>query len=386
MEKGCRIVTIKEMLPLFKGEEPANAIELVSLVEIGNQIVAQKGLYKSGDKALFIQPDYCLSDIPIFQEYITPGGDPKKCRLGSKYRVRAIKFNLHTGNNAPVYSYGILVNENDLKNHGFPLLDISDETLGIVKWEEPEPSVGGGKQGATAPFPSIMYQTDEENINNIINDIKFPVLLIGTEKVDGSSITIWFKNGRSGIASRKLGRPLSYKKITGYKKPNIFHKFLKLFGYKHDEKIIELVESDDQFVVAGKPFLKLLEDFCSKNVVELALRGELVGKGAKGSGNPNNPKAKEERHIEFFGIDDYSSFAAKLPYDDVKKYAEQLGLQMVKEYFQETFNNKEEIIDACQKIFDEEQETGRLIEGIVLRNPSQTFSVKLMNMLYDSKK
>ena len=373
------------MVPLFKGEEPANAIELVSLVEIGNQIVAKKGLYKSGDKALFIQPDYCLSDIPIFQEYITPGGDPKKCRLGSKYRVRAIKFNLHTGNNAPVYSYGILVNENDLKNHGFPLLDITDETLGIVKWEEPEPSAGG-KQGATAPFPSNMYQTDEENINNIINEIRFPVQLIGTEKVDGSSTTIWFKNGKSGIASRKLGRPLSYKKITGYKKPNIFHKFLKLFGYKHDEKIIEPVESDDQFVVAGKPFLKLLEDFCTKNTVELALRGELVGKGAKGSGNPNNPKAKEERHIEFFGIDDYSSFAAKLPYDDVKKYAEQLGLQMVKEYFRETFHNKEEIIDACQKIFDEEQKTGRIIEGIVLRNPSQTFSVKLMNMLYDSKK
>jgi RNA ligase (TIGR02306 family) len=385
MDKGCRIVTIKEIIPLFKGEEMANAIEFVSLEEIGNQIVAQKGVYKSSDRALFIQPDFCLSDLPIFQEYLTPGSDPKKCRLGSKNRIRAIKFNLHTGNNAPVYSYGILISGNALKTLRIPVEEISDEKLGIVKWEEPEP-VAKGNQEATTPFPSNMYQTDEENINNVINDIEFPILLIGTEKVDGSSITIWYKNGKSGIASRKLGRPLTYKKITGYKKPNIFLKILQLFGYKYDGNIIESVESENQFAVAGKPYLKLLEEFCSKNAVKLALRGELVGKGAKGSGNPNNPKAKEESHIEFFGIDDYSAHTAKLPYSEVKKYSEQLGLLMVKEYFQQTFNSKEEIFETCQRIFDEEQKNGRIIEGIVLRNPTQTFSVKVMNLLYDSKK
>ena len=389
MNKGCKIVTIKEIIALFKGEEQANAIELVSFEEIGNQVVAQKGLYRSGDRVLFIEPDYCLSDNPIFQEYLTPGGDPKKCKLGRTNRIRAIKFNLHTGNSLPVYSYGILLHSDDVQKHANLLLNEEtdfDEALGITKYEEPEPFAQGGKKGATCPFPQSMYQTDEVNINNLINDVKFPTYIIGSEKVDGSSITIWYKDGKSGIASRKLGRPLKYKKITGYRKANIFLKLLKVFGYKYDGKIIKTVESDDQFVIAGKPYLEKLEDYCKRGSVNIVLRGELVGKGCKGSGNPNNPKAKEESHIEFFGIDDYSKHAAKLQNSEVKRIAEELGLQLVKEYFQKEFNCKEELLQECQKIFDDEQKNGRIIEGIVLRNPTSTFSCKLMNMLYDSKK
>ena len=388
MDKGCKIVTIKEIIPLYKGEEQANAIELVSLEEIGNQIVAQKGLYKSGDKALFIQPDFCLSDTALFQEYISPGGDPKKCKLGSKNRVRAIKFNLHTGNNNPVYSYGILVNSADIKEH--TKLELNSEAdydalLGIVKWEEPEPFHGGGKV-ASIPFPSGMYQTDEENINNVINDIQFPANLIGTEKCDGSSITIWYKGGKYGIASRKLGRPLTYKKVVGKKEPNVFIKLLTIFGYKYDGSIVETVESDDQFVVAGKPHLEKLIKYCEQNGCHLALRGELVGKGCKGSGNSNNPKAKEESHIEFFGIDNFNHGTVKFEYDKMQSIANELGLQLVKEYFQKTFDSKEELFETCQAIFDKELEGKRIIEGIVLRNPEGTFSVKLMNLLYDSKK
>ena len=385
MEKGCRIVTIKETFPLYKVEEKANMIELVSLEEIGNYVVAPKDVYKSGDKALFIQPDFCLSDIPLFQEYICPGGDPKKCRLGSKLRVRAIKFNLHTGNNAPVYSYGILITEKDLKNHGFSFLEITDEKLGIEKWEEPEIFHSGGKS-VSSPFPSEMYQTDEVNINNIINDIKFPVELVGTEKCDGSSFTVWYKNGKSGIASRKLGRPLRYKKIVGNKKPNIFVKFLILFGYKFDGRIIQEVDSDDQFAVMGKPLLEMLTAYCRDKGCNLALRGELVGKGCKGSGNSNNPKAKEETHVEFFGVDDYSKHTVRMDYDKARGIVEEMGLQYVKEYFRKNFDCKEEIFDACQKVFDHEQENKRIIEGIVLRNQSGSFSTKVMNLLYDSKK
>jgi len=390
--KGCRIVTIKEIFSLFKGEEQANAIELVSLEEVGNSIVAQKGLYKSGDKALFIEPDYCLSDVELFKEYICPQGDPKKCRLGSKNRVRAIKFNLHTGNNNPVYSYGVLVTSAQVEE--FTKKKISDDSidwdklLEIVKWEEPETFSTGGKS-VTSEFPQGMYQTDEDNINNIINDINFPTFFIGTEKVDGSSITIWYKNGKSGIASRKQGRPLTYNKIVGYRKPTFLHKLLTKWTkgkYRFDGKIIKLSESDDVFVTVGKPYLENLIKYCKENGCNLALRGELVGKGCKGSGNPNNPKAKEERHIEFFGIDDYSTNTAKIEDEKMRIIAEKMGLQLVKECFRKTFETKEEIFDTCQKIFDEEKENGRIIEGIVLKSLTCRFSVKLMNLEYDSRK
>ena len=390
--KGCKIVTIKEIFPLFKGEEQANAIELVSLEEVGNNIVAQKGIYKSGDKALFVEPDFCLSDNELFKEYICPQGDPKKCRLGSKNRVRAIKFNLHTGNNAPVYSYGVLITSAQVVE--FTNKSINDESieweklLGIVKWEEPETFSTGGKS-VTAEFPQGMYQTDEDNINNIINEINFPIFFIGTEKIDGSSITIWYKNGKSGIASRKQGRPLTYMKIVGYKKPGFLRKLLTKWTkgkYRYDGKIIKHSESDDVFVTVGKPYLENLIKYCKENGCNLALRGELVGKGCKGSGNPNNPKAKEERHIEFFGIDDYSFNTVKMEDDKMRAIAEKMGLQLVKECFRKTFDTKEEIFDTCQKIFDEEKENGRIIEGIVLKNLTCRFSMKLMNLEYDSRK
>ena len=45
------IVTIKEKIQLYKGEEPANAIELLSLVELGYELVSAKDRFQVGDKA-----------------------------------------------------------------------------------------------------------------------------------------------------------------------------------------------------------------------------------------------------------------------------------------------------------------------------------------------
>ena len=48
------IVTVKSKIPLYKGEEAANAIELIELEEVGYELVAQKDLYQVGDKAILI--------------------------------------------------------------------------------------------------------------------------------------------------------------------------------------------------------------------------------------------------------------------------------------------------------------------------------------------
>ena len=386
--KACKIVTIKEIVPLFKGEEQANAIELALFEEIGNTVVVGKDFYKQGDKALFIQPDYCLSYIPLFQEYFAPGGDPKKCKLGGNNRIKAIKFNLHSGDNQPTYSYGILI-QKQLVSEILNLELIEDfdwdTKLGITKYEEPEPTQKGN-QGVACPFPDNMYKTDEENINNLVNDIQFPINLILTEKIDGSSITIWYKNGKSGIASRKLGRPLVYEKVVGFKKPNFFHKlFTKItFGkYKYfGKKIMRQTENDDNFVIRGKPYLEKLNKY-GKNI---ALRGELVGKGCKGSGNRNNPKAREDTHIEFFCIDDYNDHTKKFNYTEIENIAKELDLQLVKKYCQKDFESLEELRKYCNEIFAEEKSKGRLIEGVVARTEDSSMSFKIMSMDYDLKK
>jgi hypothetical protein len=91
---AVQIVTIKGFKTLYKGEEPALKIEQVLLEENDFTLVAQKDLYQPGDKVIYIQPDYNLPDIELFECFIRPGGDPKKSMLGSKNRIRAKSFNL----------------------------------------------------------------------------------------------------------------------------------------------------------------------------------------------------------------------------------------------------------------------------------------------------
>ena len=95
------IITIKEKVPLFKGDEKAERIELILLEENGFELVSQKNLYQVGDKAVYIQPDFCLSDIPLFEGFIRPNGDESKSMLGKvnglPRRIRAKKFNFHRG-------------------------------------------------------------------------------------------------------------------------------------------------------------------------------------------------------------------------------------------------------------------------------------------------
>lgn len=189
-----QIVTIKKKTPLFKGEDEANAIEKIEINENGFSLVAQKDLYQVGEEVVYIQPDYSLSDIPLFESFIRPFGDPKKSKLGSNYRIRAVKFNLHTGDYEPTYSVGILLPSSEVVKYlgigpDLSRLDLV-ERLGITKWEEPENNSGGGlyvKGGRS--YPEGVYKTDETNVNNLWghleNKISYPVYLIGSEKVDG---------------------------------------------------------------------------------------------------------------------------------------------------------------------------------------------------------
>jgi hypothetical protein len=401
------IVTIKNKIPLFKGNEQASTIEVIELEEVGYELVANKSLYQIGDKAVLIQPDYCVSDISLFESFIRPNGDESKSMLGKveglPRRIRAKKFNLSKEpNGAPVYSNGILLPYEEVRNYfrktGLLLhhepLEFRDlhltQDLGITKYEEPEPvSKGGLKSGQTeGKFPEGLYKTDEENINNLWNhlenNIGYPVALVGTEKVDGSSITIGVtpKITEGFICSRNIRKRLTVNKSIGQRKDTTIWEDIKLlFGFKVDLNIYEEVGNDDDFVRYGKYYLDLIKQFRGRH--NLILRGELNGAKLKGSGNKNNPATKENPNIKFFGMDkvDVNNNAYKLSYEKFKYNSIVLGLPTVKEVFNKTFNSKEEILQECNQYFKE-----NMIEGIVIRTLDSKFSAKVMNLEYDSKK
>ena len=338
------IVTVKNKIPLYKGDEQANSIEVIELEEVGFELVANKTLYQIGDKAVYIQPDYCVSDIPLFESFIRPNGNESKSMLGKieglPRRIRAKKFTLSKEPNGdPVYSNGILLPYMEVNNYLNPdnkdmpelwKLDLTSK-LGITKYEEPESvSKGGLKSGQTeGKFPEGIYKTDEENINNLWNHIEkkigYPIRLVGTEKVDGSSITIGItpEIPEGFICSRNLRKKLTIKKVVGRKKPKglKYIKYLyKSFLYKinlckkPDLNIYTEIENDDDFVRYGKPYLDTIKTFRGKQ--NLILRGELNGGKLKGSGNKNNPASKEQPNIKIFGLDKINDYgeAEKVPY------------------------------------------------------------------------
>ena len=395
------IVTVKSKIPLYKGDEQANSIEVIELEEVGFELVANKTLYQVRDKAVYIQPDYCVSDIPLFESFIRPNGDESKSMLGKvegkPRRIRAKKFTLSKEPNGdPVYSNGILLPLIDvilflkIEKTGGDLYTINlTEKLGITKYEEPEPvSKSGLRSGQTeGKFPEGIYKTDEENINNLWNHIEkkigYPVTLVGTEKVDGSSITIGVtpKIPEGFICSRNLRKKLTINKIVGRREPNLWEIIKSWFGIKPDLNIYQEMENDDDFVRYGKPYLDTIKTFRGKQ--NLILRGELNGGKLKGSGNKNNPASKEPANIKFFGMDkvDINNNAYKLTNEQFKYNSLLLNLPTVKKVFNKEFNSKEELLAECNNYFKT-----NMIEGIVVRTLDSKFSAKVMNLEYDSKK
>lgn len=392
---AVQIVTIKNKIPLFKGDEKAERIELILLEENGFELVSQKNLYQVGDKAIYIQPDYCVPyDSLLFDSFVRPNGDESKSMLGKvgglPRRIRAKKFNFHRGDGNAVYSNGILLPISEIINHfpyywGTDLLEYKErlqKDLGITKYEEPETNSGAGvKGGSSIKFPDGVIKTDEENFNNLIHHIEkiLPKRLILTTKIDGSSITLWCKDGKKGIASRNQGKPLFTTRITGRRTKTFLEKLL--FWTKPDLNLYEEVLNDSDFVKHGVKYLNILESYCKKNNCNIVAQGEIYGQNMKGSGNKNNPHSKLPVDLAFFNICKYENQSIRLGQKEFLRITKEIGLPKVHIIIDRVFTSIEDIKQECEKYFKD-----NLIEGIVIRDENHNFSTKYMNNIYDSKK
>jgi hypothetical protein len=421
---AVQFVTIKSLRTLYKNGEPAERIELANVEEHAFDIVVQKGLYNIGDKVLYVQPDYCLplpidgqpnsKAVQLFLDFTMPHGEANKSKLGKNGRIRAIKFNFQAeGSSDPIYSMGVLMPLNMIEEVFEDFAeDISNEFISendfeqifeVTKYEESETAHSGMAKGG---LPVGMYATDETNIKNLTR-IEFPLFLTGTLKVDGSSITIYYKDEEhNGICSRNLEKKLDQTQIVGYttidgkrirkhydktanvkgwmqEADNFPEGYIGAFYTVPDSSWIPITEEiDDTFVKLGKPILEKLKAYCIKNECQIALRGELCGTGLKGSGNKNNPHSKLSQQIIFFAVDDYETGTTRrMSLDDFYDICYILELNYAPIIFNRLFNSIEDLTKSCNEYFKD-----NLIEGIVVKTPNANFSAKCMNPEYDSKK
>lgn len=192
MRKLATIQIISDVQPI----EGADRIALASV--LGWKVVIKKGEFNPGDSAVYCEVDSFLPVKPEF-EFLRKSSYKKMSDGTEGFRLKTIKLR-------GVISQGLLLPVSSLP--GYPEVpqpgtDVTD-ILGIVKYEPPIPAQLAGE--VKGPFPGFISKTDEERIQNLIDSLPNykDSLFYVTEKVDGTSITIYLKDGQFGICSRNL--------------------------------------------------------------------------------------------------------------------------------------------------------------------------------------
>lgn len=193
MRKMASIRAIDQVVSI----EGADAIECA--VVGGWNVVVKKGEFKAGDLAVYLEID---SWVPhTLAPFLTqPGHNPKIYNNVEGQRLRTKKLR-------GVVSQGLLLPLSVLDNVESLLMEGLDVSapLGIQKWEPPAEFLAANAKGN---FPAFIPKTDQERIQNIkrsfedyqCNGISFEV----TEKLHGSSMTVYVNEGQVGVCSRNL--------------------------------------------------------------------------------------------------------------------------------------------------------------------------------------
>lgn len=175
----------------------ADRIEL-AIVD-GWQVIVKKGEFSVGDLAVYFEIDSWVPNS--IAPFLTKGKEPRQFNGVPGERLRTVKMK-------GVLSQGLLlpIKEAQVYNHLLNEGDDLTEHLNIQLYEKPLPAQLAGT--AKGNFPSFIPKTDQERVQNIKRNLeKYALnnyLWEVSEKLDGSSMTVYIKDDIFGVCSRNL--------------------------------------------------------------------------------------------------------------------------------------------------------------------------------------
>lgn len=265
MRKLASIQKIKALEPI----PDADAIEKATV--LGWQLVVKKGEFKVGELCVYCETDSKLPQREEF-EFLRP--------RNFIIRTMRLRGQISQGICFPlsILPSNIVIEEG---------LDVT-EVLGIEKYEPPlTAGLGGETKGY---FPSFIPKTDETRVQVLesVIDRHRGKIFYASEKIDGTSMTAYLKDGEFGVCSRGL----------------------------------DLVESTDSlYWVCARKFK--LEEKLKSLGGNFAFQGELAGEKIQG----NRLKLKGI-HFFLFNIFDINKYEF-LSYKNWHEIASRLGLETV---------------------------------------------------------
>jgi RNA ligase (TIGR02306 family) len=199
--KLASIRRISDLSPI----EGADKIELAT-IDGWKVVVAKDVNHKVDDLIVYCEVDSFLPIEPEF-EFLRKSSYKKMGDGSEGFRLKTIKLRgqISQGLILPLKeAYDVFKRNTPNMDMGwFEGLDVT-EMLNIVKYEPPVPAQLAGQ--VKGLFPSFLKKTDEERIQNLSKE--FPIYKLAkfyvTEKLDGSSVTYYVKDGVFGVCSRNL--------------------------------------------------------------------------------------------------------------------------------------------------------------------------------------
>ena len=202
MRKLATIRKIRDIKPI----EGADAIVL-AIVD-GWQTVVKKGEYQVGDLAVYLEVD---SWVPTeLAPFLSKGKEPREYNgvKGERLKTMKLRGALSQGLLLPISVVTNAMIEICGKPMGGFISENEDvtEVLGIQKWERPIPVQLAGQ--VKGNFPTLIPKTDQERVQNLVKEVRAAcdagMLFELTEKLEGSSMTVYRIQGEFGVCSRNL--------------------------------------------------------------------------------------------------------------------------------------------------------------------------------------
>lgn len=222
MRKLASIQIIADIQPI----KDANIIKVASV--LGWKTVIKEGQYNIGDRCVFVEIDAVFPDKPEFAEFLKRGNRLKTIRLRGQV------------------SQGVCLPMSILPVGNYSVSDDVTAILGITKHEVPIPAhLSGEIKGA---FPAFIPKTDEprvQTIQGLLNKYQGQEFY-AAEKLDGTSVTYYIKDGQFGACSRNL----------------------------------EIKETEDSTIWQLAKYYDI-ENKLKNTKLNLAIQGELIGEGVQ---------------------------------------------------------------------------------------------------------
>ena len=180
--------------------EGADKIELAT-IDGWKVVVAKDVNHKVGDLIVYCEVDSFLPIEPEF-EFLRKSSYKKLADGSEGFRLKTIRLRGQISQGL-IVPLDVLLKQGVSSDDVYEGLDVTG-TLGIIKYEPPVPAQLSGQ--VKGMFPSFLKKTDEERIQYLTKEYgvysleKFYV----TEKLDGSSVTYYVKDGVFGVCSRNL--------------------------------------------------------------------------------------------------------------------------------------------------------------------------------------